>query len=36
MSHTLVAVTDILDNAGREVVSEIKSSGGAAQYWHID
>jgi len=31
-----VAVTDILDNAGREVVSGIKSSGGVAQYWHID
>lgn len=31
-----VAVTDILDNAGREVVSAIKSSGGVAQYWHIN
>jgi len=31
-----VAVTDILDNPGREVVSEIESSGGVAQYWHID
>jgi len=27
-----VAVTDILDNPGREVVSKIKSSGGVAQY----
>lgn len=31
-----VAVTDILDNPGREVVSEIESNGGVAQYWHID
>ena len=31
-----VAVTDIQDNAGREVVSEINSSGGVAQYWHVD
>jgi len=31
-----VAVTDILDSAGREVVLEIKSSGGVAQYWHIN
>ena len=31
-----VAVTDIQDNAGKEVVSEIKSSGGVAQYWHVD
>ena len=31
-----VAVADILDNAGKEVVSEIESSGGVAQYWHID
>ena len=31
-----VAITDILDNTGMELVSEIKSSGGVAQYWHID
>jgi len=31
-----VAVTDILDSAGSEVVSEIKSSSGVARYWHVD
>ena len=31
-----VAVADILDNTGREVVSGIESSGGVAQYWHIN
>jgi NAD(P)-dependent dehydrogenase (short-subunit alcohol dehydrogenase family) len=31
-----VAVTDINDDAGRKVVEEIKSSGGIADYWHID
>jgi NAD(P)-dependent dehydrogenase (short-subunit alcohol dehydrogenase family) len=31
-----VAVADIVDDAGKEVVSDIKSSGGVAQYWHID
>jgi NAD(P)-dependent dehydrogenase (short-subunit alcohol dehydrogenase family) len=31
-----VAVTDIQDDAGTEVVSEIKGSGGVAQYWHMD
>jgi len=31
-----VAVTDILDNQGRQVVSEIEIGGGIAQYWHID
>jgi len=31
-----VAVTDIQDDAGRDVISEIKSSGGVAEYWHID
>jgi len=31
-----VAVTDILDNAGREVVSAIRNSGRVAEYWHMD
>jgi len=31
-----VAVTDINDEAGRKVVSEIEDNGGIAQYWHID
>ncbi len=31
-----VAVTDILDNKGNQVVSEIKNSGGNAEYWHIN
>jgi len=31
-----VAVTDILDKEGQEVVDQIKSSGGAAKFWHLD
>jgi NAD(P)-dependent dehydrogenase (short-subunit alcohol dehydrogenase family) len=31
-----VAVTDLNDDGGRKVVEEIKSSGGIADYWHID
>ena len=31
-----VAVTDINDEAGVKVVSEIEDNGGIAQYWHID
>ncbi len=31
-----VAVTDISDNEGSEVVSEIQGHGGVAQYWHVD
>jgi NAD(P)-dependent dehydrogenase (short-subunit alcohol dehydrogenase family) len=31
-----VAIADINDSAGREVVSEIESSGGSAQYWHME
>jgi NAD(P)-dependent dehydrogenase (short-subunit alcohol dehydrogenase family) len=31
-----VAVTDINDEAGRKVASEIEDNGGIAQYWHID
>ena len=32
----LVAVTDVLDTAGEETVSDIKKSGGDAVYWHLD
>jgi len=31
-----VAVTDINDSPGKEVVSEIKNSGGVAKFWHMD
>lgn len=31
-----VAVTDVNDEAGRKVVSEIEGNGGIAKYWHID
>jgi NAD(P)-dependent dehydrogenase (short-subunit alcohol dehydrogenase family) len=31
-----VAVTDILDKEGEEVVKKIKSKGGVAGFWHID
>jgi len=31
-----VAVTDILDKEGLEVVEEINKSGGVAKYWHLD
>jgi len=31
-----VAVTDVNDEGGRKVVDEIRSSGGVADYWHID
>ena len=31
-----VAVTDILDREGEELVAEIKKSGGIAKYWHLD
>ncbi len=31
-----VAVTDITDNAGKEVVEEITKNGGEADYWHIN
>jgi NAD(P)-dependent dehydrogenase (short-subunit alcohol dehydrogenase family) len=31
-----VAVTDVLDVQGSEVVREINSSGGHAEYWHMD
>jgi NAD(P)-dependent dehydrogenase (short-subunit alcohol dehydrogenase family) len=31
-----VAVTDVKDEAGQEVVEEIRSSEGTADYWHLD
>ncbi|MGB8706143.1 MAG: glucose 1-dehydrogenase [Gillisia sp.] len=31
-----VAVTDILDQAGEELVAEIKKSGGVAKFWHLN
>ncbi len=31
-----VAVTDILDEAGKEVVREAESRGGTARFWHLD
>ena len=31
-----VAVTDILDEEGQEVVEEIKSLGRESYYWHLD
>lgn len=31
-----VAVADILDKEGEEVVKEINQSGGVAKYWHLD
>ena len=31
-----VAVTDIMDDDGKETVNEIKNQGGDAEYWHLD
>jgi NAD(P)-dependent dehydrogenase (short-subunit alcohol dehydrogenase family) len=31
-----VAVTDILDKEGQEVVKEIGNNGGVAKFWHLD
>lgn len=31
-----VAVTDILDKEGQELVEEIKQSAGVSKYWHLD
>jgi NAD(P)-dependent dehydrogenase (short-subunit alcohol dehydrogenase family) len=31
-----VAVTDILDKEGQELVDEINKSGGVAKFWHLD
>ncbi len=31
-----VAVTDVLDKKGEQVVTEIQKSGGTAKFWHLD
>lgn len=31
-----VAVTDVLDKQGKELVSQIKGNGGEADFWHLD
>jgi len=31
-----VAVTDVRDREGKEVVDEIKAAGGIAKFWHLD
>jgi NAD(P)-dependent dehydrogenase (short-subunit alcohol dehydrogenase family) len=31
-----VAVTDIVDDEGRELVAQIEKAGGEAAYWHLD
>ena len=31
-----VAVTDILDDEGKETVQEIEEAGGTARFWHLD
>lgn len=31
-----VAITDVKDEAGKEVAEEIQASGGTAAYWHLD
>jgi NAD(P)-dependent dehydrogenase (short-subunit alcohol dehydrogenase family) len=31
-----VAVTDVLDKEGHELVKEINQTGGVAKYWHLD
>ena len=31
-----VALTDVLDDAGRRAVDEIAEAGGRAQFWHLD
>jgi len=32
----MVAVTDVLDKEGMYVTDEINSTGGIAEYWHLD
>lgn len=32
----MVAVTDVLDEKGKELAGEIQAAGGAAAYWHMD
>lgn len=31
-----VAITDMIDNEGKEVEAAIRAEGGVAQYWHLD
>jgi NAD(P)-dependent dehydrogenase (short-subunit alcohol dehydrogenase family) len=31
-----VAVTDIIDDEGRQVADDIKTAGGKAEFWHLD
>jgi NAD(P)-dependent dehydrogenase (short-subunit alcohol dehydrogenase family) len=31
-----VAVTDVLDREGQQLIAAIESAGGQAQYWHMD
>ncbi len=31
-----VALTDVLDDAGRRAADEIAEAGGRAQFWHLD
>jgi NAD(P)-dependent dehydrogenase (short-subunit alcohol dehydrogenase family) len=31
-----VAVTDVVDDAGREVAERVQNAGGTARYWHLD
>lgn len=32
----MVAVTDIIDDEGRQVAEEIENAGGMVKYWHLD
>lgn len=32
----IVAVTDVRDKEGTELIKEIRASGGTAEYWHLD
>lgn len=36
MECAAVAITDVLDKEGQEVVNEICEAGGTAGYWHLD
>src|SRR4051794_14364704 len=31
-----VAITDVLDQDGRDLAGEITRAGGTAEYWHLD
>ena len=32
----VVALTDVLDESGRQAVDEIAKAGGGAHFWHLD